>query len=132
VGILKESMMSEAETRKPAILHVCSREMLRPIRDEILRLSGYVVDSTMSHSEGLAMFQRHKYDLVLIDVEGETGVHAAEELCTAVKHERKDQVVGFVCNWRVAVLSDCPNDIVRTEFNPESFVQGVKEILEKH
>jgi DNA-binding response OmpR family regulator len=125
-------MMSQADMQKPAILHVCTREMLRPIRDEILRISGFLVDSTLSHDEGLAMFQARRYDLVLIDVEGESGVHAAERLCTAVKEEKKGQVVAFVCNWRVAILSECPNEIVRTEFNPEAFVNGVREILEKH
>jgi len=103
----------------PAILHVCKREMVRPLRDQILRVSGFQVDSTLN------------YALVLIDVEGENGVHEAEQLCSDVKEARHDQVVAFVCNWRVAILSDCPDEIVRTEFNPATFVAGVKKILSK-
>ncbi len=78
------------------------------------------------------MFQARHYDLVLIDVEGESGVHTAEQLCSAVKKARPDQLVAFVCNWRVAILTDCPDEIVRTEFNPEAFVQGVRDSVEKH
>lgn len=115
----------------PAILHICRREMLRPLRDQILRLSGYHVDSTLSFSEGLSMFWSRHYDLVLIDVEGETGVIEAEHLCSEIKTAQPEQVVAFVCNWRVAILTDCPDEILRTEFNPEQFLDGVQHIVPK-
>jgi DNA-binding response OmpR family regulator len=118
--------------KKPAILHICKREMLRPLRDQILRVSGYDVDSTLSYSEGLSLFFSAAYDLVLIDVEGEHAVPEAEQLCSEIKTARHDQLVAFVCNWRVAVLTDCPDEIVRTEFNPEAFVAGVRKMLEKN
>jgi hypothetical protein len=38
--------------------------------------------------------------------------------------------VAFVCNWRVAIETDCPDEIVRTEFDPDAFVGGVREIIE--
>jgi DNA-binding response OmpR family regulator len=117
---------------KPAILHICRREMLRPLRDQILRLSGFEVDSTLLASEGLSMFRGRHYDLVLIDVEGEDGIAEAEHLCSEVKTAQHEQVVAFVCNWRVAILTDCPDEILRTEFNPASFVDGVREILRNH
>jgi DNA-binding response OmpR family regulator len=122
--------MEEQNGKKPSILHVCTRETLRPIRDEILRVSGFVVDSTLSHSEGLSLLQTSKYDLVLIDVEGETGIHDAEKMCSDVKNESEGQLVAFVCNWRVATLTDCPDEIVRTEFNPAAFVEGIRSIFE--
>jgi DNA-binding response OmpR family regulator len=118
--------------QKPAILHICRREMLRPLRDQILRLSGFEVDSTLLASEGLSMFRGRDYDLVLIDVEGEDGIAEAEHLCSEVKTAQHEQVVAFVCNWRVAILTDCPDEILRTEFNPASFVDGVREILRNH
>ena len=121
-------MPNETEA-KPTILHVCTRETLRPIRDEVLRVNGFVVSSTMAHGEALSMFRANKYDVVLVDVEGESGVEAAEKLCSEVKRENKEQLVGFVCNWRVAVQSNCPDEIVRTEFSPEAFVEGVRAIL---
>jgi DNA-binding response OmpR family regulator len=114
-----------------SILHVCNRETLRPLRDQILRLSGFHVDSTLSPTEGLSMFEVRQYDLVLIDVEGESGIHHAEHLCSDIKTAQPEQTVAFVCNWRVAILTDCPDEIVRTEFDPEAFVRGVQEIVAK-
>jgi DNA-binding response OmpR family regulator len=117
---------------KPAILHICRREMLRPLRDQILRLSGFDVDSTLFTTEALSMFWGRHYDLVLIDVEGEEGIAEAEHLCSEVKTAQSEQLVAFVCNWRVAILTDCPDEIVRTEFNPAAFVGGVREIVQRH
>lgn len=105
--------------------------MLRPLRDQILRISGYDVDSTLSASEALAMASARAYDLVLIDVEGEHGVAEADQICTEIKSAQPEQLVAFVCNWRVAGLTDCPDDIVRTEFDPAAFVKGVGDILSK-
>ena len=119
------------QSDRPAILHVCKREMLRPLRDQILRVSGYEVDSTLSVVDSLAMFSARSYDLVLIDVEGQHGIAEAEHLCTEIKTARHEQLIAFVCNWRVAILTDCPDEIVRTEFDPAAFVKGVRELLEK-
>lgn len=121
----------ESNIHKQAILHVCRREMLRPLRDQILRISGFDVDSTLSHTEGLSMFQAKPYDLVLIDVEGESGISDAEHLCSEIRTLRTEQRVAFVCNWRVAILTDCPDEIVRTEFDPAAFVEGVRDIVTK-
>lgn len=115
-----------------AILHICKREMVRPLRDQILRLSGYHVDSTCVIGEAMSMFSTRAYELILIDVEGEHGVAEAEHLCSEIKTARHDQIVAFVCNWRVAILTDCPDEIVRTEFDPAAFAAGVQDILEKH
>jgi len=112
-----------------AILHICKREMLRPLRDQILRLSGYEVDSTLSIADAMSMFSARNYALVLIDVEGEHGVSEAEHLCSEIKTANHDQLVAFICNWRVAILTDCPDHIVRTEFDPAAFVAGVQDIL---
>lgn len=125
---------SENKSRKsdqPMILHICKREMLLALRDKILRVSGFQVDSTLSVVEAEAMFSARKYDLVLIDVEGEHGIPDAEKLCSEIKTARPEQLVAFVCNWRVAVLTDCPDEIVRTEFDPPAFVAGVHKIFEK-
>lgn len=116
----------------PNILHFCKREMVRPLRDQILRVSGFRVDSTLSATEAMSMLSGPHYDLVLIDVEGERGISEAEHLCSEVKTARKEQVVAFVCNWRVAILTDCPDEIVRTEFDPGAFVAGVRGILQRH
>jgi DNA-binding NtrC family response regulator len=115
---------------KHSILHVCHREMLRPLRDQILRISGFDVDSTLSAKDGLEMFWVKQYDLVLVDVEGVSGIADAEHLCSEIKTAQPAQRVAFVCNWRVAIATDCPDDILRTEFDPTAFVDGVKEIFD--
>jgi hypothetical protein len=124
--------MEPSTEKKNAILHICRREMLRPLRDRILQLSGFEVDSTLSHAEGLSLFWARPYDLVLIDVEGESGIPLAEQMCSEIKTAQPGQLVAFVCNWRVAILTDCPDEIVRTEFDPAAFVSGVREIVKKH
>lgn len=114
---------------KRAILHICTRETIRPLRDRVLTLSGFDVDSTLSHAEGLSMFWARHYDLILIDVEGETGIPAAEHMCSEIKTAQPEQLVAFVCNWRVAIMTDCPDEILRTEFDPAAFAQGVRDIV---
>ena len=76
----------------------------------------------------LAPLEVH-YDLVLIDVEGEKGVQGAEHVCSEIKTAQPEQLVAFVCNWRVANLTDCPDEIVRTEFDPAAFADGVNAIV---
>ena len=123
------SQNQPSQSTQPAILHVCKREMLRPLRDQILRISGYTVDSTLDVAEAMELFTAGAYSLVLIDVEGERGVAEAEQLCSDIKTANRDQLVAFVCNWRVAILTDCPDEIVRTEFDPAAFVAGVRDLL---
>jgi response regulator RpfG family c-di-GMP phosphodiesterase len=120
----------ETTSGKPSVLHVCNREMLRPLRDQILRISGFEVDSTLSTAEGLQMFWAKPYDLVLVDVEGVSGIPDAERLCSEIKTAQPGQRVAFVCNWRVAVATDCPDEILRTEFDPAAFVDGVRTIFD--
>ena len=107
--------------------------MLRPLRDQILRISGYQVDSAVEDGEAFETFSNsnNPYALVLIDVEGEHGIHEAEQLCADIKTAKPQQLVAFVCNWRVATLTDCPDEVVRTEFDPAAFVAGVRDILDK-
>lgn len=115
-----------------SILHVCKREVLRPLRDQILRLAGFEVQSSVHLDEALSAFWSRHFDLVLIDVEGEAGLHDAERLCSEIKTAQHQQLVAFVCNWRVAVHTDCPDEILRTEFDPAGFVGGVRETLMTH
>ena len=124
--------METPTSSKRAILHICTRETIRPLRDQVLRLHGFEVDSTLNHNEGLSMFWARQYDLVLIDVEGETGISQAEHMCSEVKTAHHQQLVAFVCNWRVAIMTDCPDEIVRTEFDPAAFARGVSDILSQN
>ena len=49
-----------------------------------------------------------------------------KSLCSEIKTAQHQQLVAFVCNWRVAILTDCPDEILRTEFDPAAFAQGVQ------
>jgi DNA-binding response OmpR family regulator len=124
--------MSTESAQKKSILHFCKREILRPLRDQILRISGYTVASTCDYGEVLALFHKQPFDLLIIDVEGEEGIHDAERLCSEIKTIHHGQLVAFVCNWRVAILTDCPDEILRTEFDPAAFVAGVRKTLADH
>ena len=121
--------METPTKNKRAILHICTRETIRPLRDRILGLQGFEVDSTLSYSEGLSMFWARQYDLVLVDVEGENGIPQAEHLCSEIKTAQPEQIIAFVCNWRVALMTDCPDEILRTEFDPAAFAKGVSDIV---
>jgi DNA-binding NtrC family response regulator len=114
------------------IYHVSSRENIMSLRDEILRLHGFEVQSSVYSGQALREVARKDYDLVLIDVEADVRVQSAQELCEEIKKVQPQQHVAFVCNYRVAIESDCPDEIIRAEFNPEALVRGVKQALEQN
>ncbi len=111
------------------ILHVCNREMLRPLRDEVLRINGYQVESTLEAKAARKKLSEKSFDLVMIDLENEQRIPEAEELCSQVKTANPAQLVAFVCNYRIALQTDCPDEIIRSEFNPEAFVKGVQSLF---
>jgi CheY-like chemotaxis protein len=118
-----------ASNGKRRIFHVSSRENIMELRDEILRMHGFEVKSTLYSGEALDEVSQNNYDLVLIDVEADVKVQSAQELCDDIKKVQPGQHIAFVCNYRVTIESDCPDEIIRTEFNPEAMVRGVKEAL---
>jgi DNA-binding NtrC family response regulator len=114
------------------IFHVSSRENIKGLRDEILRLHGFEVQSTLYSSRASHEVAQKDYDLVLIDVEADFQVQSAQELCDEIKKVVPQQHVAFVCNYRVGIESDCPDEIIRAEFNPEALVRGVQQALGKN
>jgi DNA-binding response OmpR family regulator len=122
-------MLQSVILKRPKVLHVCSRETIRELRDQILRLQGFDVDSTLHVEEAVSIFRRGSYDLVLIDVEGDGRIPQAEKLCADLRTEHPGQKVAFVCNHRVAIESDCPDELIRAEFNPQALVSGVRELM---
>jgi DNA-binding NtrC family response regulator len=119
-------------TEKKRIFHVSSRLNIMGLRDEILRMHGFDVDSTVYSREAAEEVAEKDYDLVLIDVEADVRVQSAQELCDQIKKVHPMQHVAFVCNYRVAIHSDCPDEIIRAEFNPEALVRGVQQALGKN
>ena len=123
-------MQRDMEVQPPKILHACTREVIRELRDSILRLQGYEVVSTLSLIEAEDLFAKSKFDLVLVDVEGDGRIPQAEKLCADIRKINPEQKVAFVCNHRVGIESDCPDEVIRSEFSPEAMVKGVKELLD--
>ncbi len=111
------------------IFHVGGQETVQKLRDDILRLHGFEVESTLSFTEALEQVSKSGYDLVLIDIENGSRVADAVHLCDEIKKVRPHQHVAYVCNYRVSVDSDCPDEIIRAEFNPEGLVNSVKQLL---
>jgi DNA-binding NarL/FixJ family response regulator len=103
--------------------------MIIQLRDQILRLHGFQVVSTLAMEEAPELFQATPFDLVLIDVEGQGRVPLAESLCGRIRELHPGQKVAFVCNFLVSIESDCPDEIIEAEFNPDAFVKGVEGVL---
>ncbi len=115
------------ERRK--ILHVCNREMLRELRTSILKTHGFDVVPTKTEGEAREIFKREPFSLLLIDVEGDGHIPLAQELCETIREAKPDQKVAFVCNYRVSLHSDCPDEIIRSDFNPAALVAGVENLI---
>ena len=112
------------------ILHVCGRESILGLRDQILTLHGYEVDSTLSPDQALKWVTERSYSLVLIDVEGDGQVAKSEKLCGEIKAHDPRQKVVFICNYRVSLETDCPDEVIRAEFNPRLMIEGLKSFLD--
>ena len=104
--------------------------MLLNLRDSILRLRGFDVVSTVSIDEARNLFHHQLFDLVLVDVEVDGRIPAAEKLCEEIRTAHPDQKIAFVCNYRVSRESTCPDEIIRSDFNPEGLVKGIKELIQ--
>ena len=111
------------------ILHVCERELIRDLRTRVLRMEGFEVTPAMNFDEAHTLHQRHPYRLLLIDVEGNSRVPAAEEFCHEIKQRRPEQKVAYICNYRVSIHLDCPDEIIHSDFNPAALVEGVTHLL---
>lgn len=121
--------MIDQNQARQSILHICGRETILALRDEIFRLNGYQVTSTLDMKNALSLFRQRPYTLVLIDVEGEGRVAGAEHLCGEIKQETPGQMVAFLCNSRVAITSDCPDEIIHADFNPSAMIKGVNQLF---
>jgi DNA-binding NtrC family response regulator len=121
--------VNDPSQARQSILHICGRETILELRNDIFRLNGYEVTSTLDIKNALTLYRQRPYTLVLVDVEGEGRVAAAEHLCGEIKDENPDQMVAFLCNYRVAITSDCPDEIIQAEFNPAAMIKGVKQLF---
>ena len=86
--------------------------------------------STLSIAEAEDLFSKSSFDAVLVDVEGDGRIPQAEKLCEDIRQKNPHQKIAFICNYRVSKESTCPDEIIRSDFDPEAMVQGVRELLE--
>lgn len=115
--------------QRPRIFHVSSREQIKELRDQILRLHGFEVESMVYSSHVVDEVAEKAYDLVLIDVETNARIPRAQELCDSIKRHQPELRVAFVCGHAVSVQSDCPDDVIHAAFDPEALVRGVTDAL---
>ncbi len=92
-------------------------------------MHGYHVVSTLSISDAEDIYAKSSFGAVLVDVEGDGRIPQAEKLCEDIKKKNPDQKIAFICNYRVSKESKCPDEIIRSDFNPEAMVQGVNELF---
>jgi CheY-like chemotaxis protein len=121
--------MSSSSSRKTRILHLCAREHLLPLRDHALSNAGYAVESVSDSKTALTRACSTHFDMVIIDVESDAQVPRAEEFCEHLRKALPGIIVAFACNWQVSHNSNCPDEVIHTEFNPDVFVSGIRQML---
>jgi DNA-binding NtrC family response regulator len=120
---------ADNSNERPRIFHISSREQIKELRDQILKLNGFEVESMVYSSRVLDEVAGKDYDLVLIDVENNARVQNAQELCDSIKKVLPELPVAFVCNHQVSIRSDCPDEIIHATFDPQALVRGITEAL---
>jgi DNA-binding NtrC family response regulator len=104
--------------------------MILDLRTKVLSLEGYDVVGTPSIRQAYSLYEERPFSLLLIDVEGDSQMKDAEVLCHDVKRRSPEQKVAFVCNYRVSLDSDCPDEIIHSDFNPAELVRGVSLVIQ--
>ena len=111
------------------IFHISNREQIKELRNQILRLHGFEVESMVYSTQAVEKVVEKGYDLVLIDVETNARMQNAQELCDSMKKVVPQLRVAFVCNHVISIQSDCPDGIIQATFDPQALVRGVTEAL---
>lgn len=60
---------ADSSNERPRIFHISSREQIKELRDQILKVNGFEVESMVYSSRVLDEVSGKDYDLVLIDVD---------------------------------------------------------------
>jgi len=111
------------------IFHISDREQIKELRNQILRLHGFEVESMVYSTEAVEQVAEKGYDLVLIDVETNARMQNAQELCDSMKRIVPELRVAFLCNEVVSIRGGCPHGVIHATFDPQALVCGVTEAL---
>jgi DNA-binding NtrC family response regulator len=120
---------ADNSNQRPRIFHISSREQIKALRDQILRLHGFEVESMVYSGDVVDEVAEKDYDLVLLDVDTNARIPGAQQLCDSIKKHQPELRVAFVCDHAVSVQSNCPDGIIHAAFDPEALVRGVTEAL---
>jgi DNA-binding response OmpR family regulator len=127
--------MGEVEVGKKARILVIDDEEIVRISCKRALNEGFEVDAAVSGAEGLELFEKKEYDLVLIDLKmpGMNGI----EVLVNIKRQRPDQNVMIMTGYDtvehiVEAISSGAAHYLGKPFTPDTLVARIHEVLEKH
>lgn len=117
---------------KGRILVVDDEEIVRISCKRTLVPEGYEVDTAASGTEGLELFEKSKYDLVLIDLKmpGIDGI----EMLVNIKRQRPEQNVMIMTGYDtiehiVESISSGAAHYLGKPFTPDTLIERIHEVL---
>jgi DNA-binding response OmpR family regulator len=117
---------------KGRILVIDDEEIVQVSCKRTLVPEGYTVDVAASGKEGLELFEKSKYDLVLIDLKmpGMDGI----EVLVNIKRQRPEQNVMIMTGYDtvehiVESISSGAAHYLEKPFTPDTLIERIKEVL---
>lgn len=117
---------------KGRILVIDDEEIVQMSCKRTLVPEGYEVDAATSGKEGLELFGKSKYDLVLIDLKmpGMDGI----EVLVNIKRQRPEQNVIIMTGYDtvehiVESISSGAAHYLEKPFTPDTLIERIKEVL---
>ncbi|MCU1286185.1 MAG: hypothetical protein JWO13_2535 [Acidobacteriales bacterium] len=104
-------------TRQPELMH-----------GELLRSQGFQVDVVRTLAEASSLIQSRRYQLALLTVNENS--KDALEFCEESKKTAPQTLVALLRSGRVHIpKSECPDDVLETDFNPAKFIRQVNDLV---
>lgn len=117
---------------KRRILVIDDEEIIQVSCKRTLASEGYEVDTAASGKEGLEMFEKSEYDLVLTDLKmpGMDGI----EVLLNIKRQRPEQNVIIMTGYDtvehiVESISSGAAHYLEKPFTPDTLIERIKEVL---
>jgi DNA-binding response OmpR family regulator len=117
---------------KGRILVIDDEEIVQVSCKRTLVPEGYEVDAAASGKEGLELFEKSKYDLVLVDLKmpGMDGI----EVLVNIKRQRPEQNVVIMTGYDtvehiVESISSGAAHYLEKPFTPDTLIERIKEVL---
>jgi DNA-binding NtrC family response regulator len=115
------------------ILVIDDEEIVRVSCKRALAPEGYEVDSAASGEEGLDLFEKADYDLVLTDLK--MPVMDGIEVLLSIKKKRPEQNVMIMTGYDtvehiVEAISSGAAHYIEKPFTPDTLIERINEVLE--